>query len=124
MPVSPQVEAANQLTIDLADNPDLREIFSRKDAGAKCKLTLELQVMSKTPETVTLAIEKVITDPSDYATDEAKPTLKEPIMMTMRRRKKGDMPMHSGNSDMPMGKHNRPPQTAENSTEPSLTSYT
>lgn len=124
MPIAPQVEAANQILIDLADNPDLREIFSRKDVGDKCRLTLNLQLMSKTPETVTLAIEKIITDPSDYHTDEATPTLKEPIMATMGRRRMRERHRGGEDKEMPMGKHNRPPQTAENSAEPWMTSYT
>lgn len=125
MPLSPQVQTPNTLTIDLADSPDLREIFSRKDAGDKCKLTMELQLMSKTPETVTLAIEKIVTDPSDYSTDEAKPSLKEPIMATIEKRHRKDMHgTTTSQKQMPMGKHNRPPQTAENSAEPWMTSYT
>lgn len=111
----PQVETPNILRLDIADNVALREIFSRKEAGSKCRLTLELEIMSKTPQMVEAAIEKVITDPSDYHTDEATPSLKEPIMATISRRK---------GKDMPMGKHNRPPQTAENSAEPSMLSYT
>jgi hypothetical protein len=121
MPNSPQIEAANQLIIDVADNPDLREIFSSKEAGDKCKLTMHLQVMSKTQETVTLAVEKIVTDPSDYHTDEAEPTLKEPIMATMHRNRHRN---RGGEKEMPMGKHNRPEQTAENSAEPWLKSYT
>lgn len=117
MPNSPQVETPNQLIIDMADNPDLREIFSGKQAGDKCKLTMDLQVMAKTQETVTLAIEKITTDHGYNGVDEAEPSLKEPIMATMHRnRKKG--------KDMPMGKHNRPEQTAENSAEPWMKSYT
>lgn len=115
MATSPQVETPNVLRLDIAGNPDLREIFSHKEPGSKCKLTLEIQVMTKTPELVTAAIEKIITDPSDYHTNEATPTLKEPIMATVNRRKQ---------KDMPMGRHNRPPQTTENSAEPNLTSYT
>jgi hypothetical protein len=113
---SPQVESPNQLTIDLADNPDLKEIFYGKDAGDKIKVTMELQLVSKTQELVTLAIEKIITDETETSSNgEAKPSLKEPIMAHMSRGK--------ANKDHPMGKHNRPPQVAENSEEPWRTSY-
>lgn len=111
----PQVESPNTLTIDYADNPDLKEIFIRKDAGAKVKLTMELQVMAKDQETVTLAIDKIVTEPGDYEKNEAEPTLKEPIMATMKRRRS-----RSGGM---MGPHNRPPQEVENSAEPWMKSY-
>lgn len=117
MAETPQVESSNVLTLDYQDNPDLREVFGRKEVGAKCKLTLQLQVMSKYPEGVQCAIEKVITD--EYGEDgeekEATATEKEPIMATIRNR-------HRKNRGM-MGPHGRPPQTAENSNEPWMTSY-
>lgn len=116
MPSVPQVETYNKLTIDVADNADLREIFSHKETGDKCKLTMHLQVMSKTPETVTLAIEKIVTDPSDYYKDEVEPKINEPIMATMHRSR-------AKHKDS-MGPHGRPPQTAENSQEPWMKAYT
>lgn len=115
MPTVPQIESPNVLTLDFADNGDLREILSHKEAGDKIVLTMHLQVMSKGNETAQLAIEKIITDPSDYLTDEAEPSIKEPIMASMKRSRR--------EKEMPMGKHNRPPQTAENSAEPWMKSY-
>lgn len=113
MSMNPQVESPNVLTIDFADNPDLKEIFLRKDAGAMVNLTMRLQVMAKDQETVTLSIEKIRTEPGDYEKTEAEPTLKEPIMASMKRRHGTGM----------KGPHNRPPQEVENPIEPWMKSY-
>lgn len=126
---APQVQTPNTLTIDFADNPKLREIFARKEVGDDCKLTVELQVMEKKVDGVVCAIEKVITDPSEYYDNEAKPSAGEPIMMAMMS---GKMRKRHGNpnkkdddeKDNKMGPHNRPPQTAENMQEPWMTAYT
>lgn len=120
---SPQVETANVLTIDFAGNPDLREVFSGKDVGDKVTIRVELQVMSKQPEGVQCAIEKVITE--DYGQDgeekEAVADESEPIMMRMR--KKGS---NAGGKIPNKGsvEHGRPAETARNSNEPWMTSYT
>ena len=112
--MNPQVDTPNKLIIDYADNPDLKEIFYSREPGSKIELTFHLQVMGKTLETVTLSIEKVVTNEAGPSgKDEAKATLKEPIMAVMNKRA----------SDGKMGPHNRPPQQVENSAEPWLASY-
>lgn len=115
MSLQPQMESPNVLTIDMADQPALKEIFYGKDVGDKMKVTMELMLMSKSQELVKLSIEKIITDEDTSTGGEAKPSLKEPIMAHMSRGK--------GNKDMPYGKHNKPPQPVENSEEPWRTSY-
>lgn len=116
MSLSPGLESPNTLTIDLASNADLKEIFYGKDVGDKMKVTMELMLMSKSQELVKLSIEKIITDEETSTGGEAKPSLKEPIMAHMSRGK-------STKKDMPMGPHNRPAQPVENSEEPWRTSY-
>lgn len=118
---SPQIETSNTLTIDFADNPDLREVFARYDVGDKCTIKVELQLMSRYPEGVQCAIEKVISEGGGYEGEdkEAEASEKEPIMMRMRQRGAKNRGMGG-----PHGTdHGKPPQTAENSNEPWLTSY-
>lgn len=80
---SPNYESASVVDIDYANNPDLAEIFSGKDSGDRCRLTLELQVISKKPDGITLGIEKVIAP--EYGEEyEAEPDTKEPIMVRIR----------------------------------------
>lgn len=123
MAESPQVETANTLTIDFQDNPDLREIFGKKEVGDKCKLTIEVQLMSRYPEGVQCAIEKVITEDYGYGEKEAVADEKEPIQMVMRNKGRKNRGM-SGPHEMEGGPKSRAPQTAMNSAEPWLTSYT
>lgn len=104
---------SNCLHIDYTGNPDLKDLFGGKDIGDKVTLKLKLQVMSKTPDGIKLAIDKVIADGVENAAGEeaeAEPSETEPIMMRMSRRGK-------------MGPHNRPPQTAENASEPGMKAY-
>lgn len=118
MPETPQVENPNVLTLDYADNPDLKEVFQMKDVGHKCTIKFEVQVMSKYPEGVKLAIEKVITSGYGQNQDkdkEVKPEIDHPVMATVQSRRRKNRGM--------MGPHGRPPQTVENSAEPSMTSY-
>lgn len=113
--------------MDYADSPELRGILSKKEVGDKCKLTLELQVMSKYPEGMQLAIEKVITEGYDgeYGGDgEAEASEKEPIMATIKARNRKHRGMDGPRSMQEGGPKSRPPQTAENSAEPWMTSYT
>jgi len=129
VPESPQRESPNTLTIDFSDSPEVKEIFLNKDIGEKCKLTVELQIISRYPEGVQCAIEKIITDEYDYATGgdkskDVKPDNKEPVMMRMKSKNDKTRGM-SGPHGLPKGgPKSRPPQTAENSAEPWLTSYT
>lgn len=121
---SPQVESANVMTLDLLDNPSLREIFAHKEVGHECKLTFELRVMSKWPEGVQLSIEKVIAE--GYGEEPEKEAIadeKEPIMATIKAKNRKNRGMQ-GPHAMEGGPASRPAQTAENSAEPWLTSYT
>lgn len=113
---APNNAIPNTLTIDFAGNPALRQLLGAKQIGDDCTLEIDLQCISKTADDITFTIKKVKTD--DYegedAEDEAsEPTGDQPIMMQMRRKK----------SQTPMGPNNRPPQTAQNQTEPGLTAY-
>lgn len=121
---SPQTTSPNVLLIDFADNPKLREIFSHKEVGDECKLTVEIEVTEKRVDGVVCAIEKVIADPSDYYDNEATPKPDEPIMMKVMsgkmRKEHGKASRGSGG----MGPHNRPPQPAENMQEPWMNAYT
>lgn len=112
----PQVSPKNVLTVDYTNSPDLKALLDGKTPGDSCELKLKLMVISKTPQEIKFSIEKVITE-DNYDTDdtEAEPSDKEPIMMRMRGKSKGDMPM---------GKpHNRPAQRVENPTQPYPASF-
>lgn len=119
----PQVESSNTLTIDFQDNPDLREIFGTKEVGEKCTLTVKIQVMSKYPEGVQCAIEKVITDDYGDGEKEAKADEKEPILMTIKAKNRKNRGMSGPHDMMEGGPKSRPGQTAQNSAEPWMTSY-
>lgn len=115
MPQSPQIDNPNVLTLDYADNPDLKSIFAVKDVGQKCTITIVAQVMSKDTDKVVLAIEKIKSTGylgEDGKEKEVKPEPDHPVMATVRKKGSGMM-----------GPHNRPPEEVQNSTEPSLTSY-
>lgn len=119
----PQIETANTLTLDYQDNPDLREIFGSKEVGHKCTLTFELQVMSKYPEGVQCAIEKVIAEGyGEEGEREAIADEKEPIMATIKAKNRKTRGMQ-GPHDMEGGPRSRPAETAMNSAEPWMTSY-
>lgn len=113
----PPVETANVIDIDYSNNPDLQEIFASKDAGDECRLTLDLQVLSRSPDGIRLGINKVTAEGSSYDEDEAEPDSKQPIIMTLRDATKnermgykgGARPNHSG------GAKGEVPETVENS---------
>lgn len=111
---TPQIQSPNVLTVDFGDSPDVREIFGGMNIGDKITLQVEIQLASRYPEGVTCQIEKIITEENGQ-TKEATPDSKEPVMMRMRQKGSKSRGM--------MGPHNRPPQTAENSAEPWMTSY-
>lgn len=121
----PQVESPNLLTLDYQDAPELREIFQHKDTGDKCKLTMVLQVNSKYPEGVQCSIEKIITEAGDYGDEdnEVEPDNAHPVMATIKKKNRKNRGMQ-GPHESEGGPKSRPPQTAENSAEPWITSYT
>jgi hypothetical protein len=115
----------NVMILDFADSPKLRGVFSTKEIGAKMKLKFEVRIMSKYPEGVKLSIEKVITESEREEEEEIKPTLEEPVMATMKKKKRKDRGMsgpHDAEDEM-LGAHNRPEQTAVNSQEPWRTAF-
>jgi hypothetical protein len=128
MSESPQVESPNTLTIDFQDAPEVREIFGTKEVGEHCTIKVQLQIMSRYPEGVQCAIEKIISEGGYGSEDrkiEAEPDSKEPVMMTIKAKNRKHRGMEGPRSEeMRGGPKSRPPQTAENSAEPWLTSYT
>ena len=103
---NPPAESANVIEIDYANNPDLQAIFAPKTAGESCRLTLDLQVIAKSPHSIRLGINKVMSE--DYETEDIEPNEKEPIVMRLRRATKNESMGHRG----PRGEV---PQTATNS---------
>jgi hypothetical protein len=90
-------------------------------------LTFELQVTSKYPEGAQFAIEKVIAEDGydGPGKGEAEASQKEPIMATIKAKNRKHRGMEGPRSEeMRGGPKSRPPQTAANSAEPWLTSYT
>ena len=105
---TPPSESASVIEIDFANNPALKEIFATKEAGDDCRLILELQLISKSPASVRLGINKVIAEGESYGGEddekEAEPGPTEPIVMKLRgatdRERMsytgGAKPLHSG----------------------------
>ncbi len=117
-PGTPSPEAANTLTIDLTDNPDLQQLFGHKEIGDKCVLTLTLQLVSKDTKQVKSIVEKIEAEEGEYgdtSEEEIEPSRTEPVMMTMAK-KKGFRPKRGGPSS-------RPPEPVENSLLPTVQSY-
>lgn len=116
MPGTPTPEAANTLTIDVTDNPDLQQLFGHKAVGDHCVLTLTLQIVSKDTKQVQSIVEKIEAEEGEYGTndeDEIEPTRTEPVMMTMQKKRR----MQKG------GPSSRPPEPVENSLLPTVQSY-
>jgi hypothetical protein len=83
--------------------------------------------MSRYPEGIQCAIEKIISEGGYGSEDrkiEAEPDSKEPVMMTIKSRDRKRRGMEGPRTMQEGGPRSRPPQTAENSAEPWLTSYT
>lgn len=81
------MDAASRVIIDYRDNPDLREIFSRKELGESCDLKLRMQVNQKSTDGAEGIIESIT--PGGYYTGsdnppkKVKPSVNEPVMMKM-----------------------------------------
>lgn len=81
------MEAASKVIIDYRDNPDLREIFSRKELGETCDLKLRLLVSQKSTDGAEGVIESIT--PGGYYTEsdnppkKVRPSSNEPVMMKM-----------------------------------------
>lgn len=65
-------KSRRSLTLDYTDNPELQEVFARKNPGDKCKLTVTLQVDRVDKEGMEGTIEEITPDES-YATSENGP---------------------------------------------------
>lgn len=52
------------IRIDFSNNADLKEVFSRKEVGDECELTIRIQVNELTPEYVSGTILEIEAD--DY----------------------------------------------------------
>lgn len=58
------MEAKNQIALDFRNNPELAEVFSRKEIGETCTLTIKLQVNSKDADGVKGTIKEI--EAEDY----------------------------------------------------------
>lgn len=100
---SPQSESRNIMIVDYANNPSLASVFAGKEIGGKCKLEVELRVINKTPDQCTLSIEKIITENYDAEEEtEIEPSVREPVMISMRRRKGDKEPTPARAAPTPM----------------------
>lgn len=130
MPESPQVESGSTLTIDFQDSPKLKQVFQQKDVGDYCEFTVKVCITSKYPEGVQAQIEKITTDEYDERSNgenpgDIEPDEKEPVMMRMRAKKQKTRGMDGPHApDKRGGPSSRPAETARNSAEPWMTSYT
>jgi hypothetical protein len=92
-------ETKSTVTLDFSDNPDLRDMLSRKDTGDDIEFTVKAVLMEKDENSAKLSLSEVHTTEMDENGEEdekeAKPSEREPIMMrVMKKRAKmkmGDM---------------------------------
>lgn len=75
------------ISLDYQDNPELREVFSRKEIGEKCKLTIKLQVDRKDDTGMDGTILEI--SPSEDYSDEEK--MDESHSQSSRGKKRGKM---------------------------------
>lgn len=79
---------ANRIKIDFANNQALKDLFSHKNPGDPCKLTMNLKLVSMDDEGAELEIKKIIAPESykgrDDDEDGVQPDSDEPAMVVMR----------------------------------------
>lgn len=96
MSLSSQIENKDKVEIDYSDNPELRQLFDGDDVASKGCIKLEYQVIGKTPDKITLSLERVIRssrtkyeDLPDEDKDLATTAPDKPILMRMKSGKNG-----------------------------------
>lgn len=82
------MESSSRIIVDYKDNPDLREIFSRKELGDTCELKMRIQVNEKSLDGAEGYIESIT--PLGYSTQSGppksiKPSRSEPVMVKMMK---------------------------------------
>lgn len=116
---TPPTESASVIDIDYANNGPLKEIFATMEAGESCRLILELQLISKSPASVRLGINKVISEGESYEGEEedkeAEPAPTEPIVMRLRNATDRELMGYKGAEPLHTGPKGEVPETVTNS---------
>lgn len=76
------------LTIDISKSPKLKEYFSRKEIGHKCKFEIEFQLGEKDENQIKGDLNKVLYH-EEGEEKEVKPTEEEPVLVEMKPASKG-----------------------------------
>lgn len=76
---------ANNITINFAKNPELKEAFSLKEPGDTCSFSIEMQVNEQDQDEVRGTIKKIELEAhEDYGEDKTvEPKPDEPVMVVM-----------------------------------------
>lgn len=84
-------ETKSTVTFDYSDNPDLRDMLSRKEVGDEVEFSVHAVLMEKDENSAKLSLNEVHTtdmgENGEEEEKEAKPTEREPIMMRVMKKR-------------------------------------
>tara|TARA_R100000808_G_scaffold24754_1_gene58047 strand:- start:3852 stop:4121 length:270 start_codon:yes stop_codon:yes gene_type:complete len=81
------IQVNDKVVLDLTDDSDLRDYFSRKGAGEKCSMEIEATLDEASSEQAVLSITGVSVD--SYSTEEPEPAKKKAVKFKMREGEAG-----------------------------------
>jgi len=73
----------DNIDINFAKSPELKELFSRKKPGDKCTFEVTVQVNELNQDSVKGTIQKITFQSHDGEEEEVKPDAEEPAMIEM-----------------------------------------
>ena len=74
---------SNDITVNYAKSPEVKELFSRKNIGDICEFTVRMQVNEKNQDEAQGKMKKITFQSHDGEDEEAKPDAEEPAMIEM-----------------------------------------
>lgn len=102
---APTSETTSRITLDVADNPDLRDLFARKEVGHECEIEVTFKLLRKGEETVEGSITKVSYEGHDDEPDMmTEPDRNSPVMIHMKGKRyanHGNPPFETVQSENP-----------------------
>lgn len=81
------IQVNDKVVLDLTDDSDLRDYFSRKGAGEKCSMEIEATLDEASSEQAVLSITGVSVD--SYSAEEPEPAKKKAVKFKMREGEAG-----------------------------------
>lgn len=108
---APTTETGSRLTLDIGDNPELKDLFARKEIGHECEIEITFKLMRKSNEMVEGSITKVSYEGEGEGAEpmSMEPDRNSPVMIHMKGKK--------------YGKHNQPEFETVQSENPSVPAY-